>query len=87
MGLLGKRVGVTQVSLTGVPEGSHGHSGSLLQQVQVDPLTGRGRLLGEHRVLLILRDALSPPGIAAKASQQSQGSPQGCSDPGRTDQL
>lgn len=69
MGLVGKRVGVTHVSLTGILRVPKATLGSLLHPLQVDSFMDRGFLLRDQQALLILSNALSPPGIAAKASQ------------------
>lgn len=80
MGLLGKGMDISHVSLTGVLRVPTVILGSLLQQFHTGSLMGRGCLLRDHQTLLILSDAPSPPGVAVKASQQREGFPQGSSD-------
>lgn len=60
---MGKRVGVSHVSLTGDPR-VPSHSGVFAQQLQVDSLMDRDYLLQDHQALLVLNAALSPPVLA-----------------------
>lgn len=69
MGLVGKRVGVSHVSLTGILRVPTATLGSLLRLLQVDSFIGRGFLLRDQQALPVLSNALSLPRMATKASQ------------------
>lgn len=59
MELLGKSVGVADVSLLGVLRVPTATLGSLLQQLQVDSLMGRDYQLRDHQALLLLNNAVT----------------------------